>query len=393
MARFLRDRFYLLAAVFGLTFSAGLVFAQAAPSVVPVGISPVSAAPGGLQTMATYQASGAGAANGYYSRPVLVSNNTLGGLAKGMLRRSVPVAGMVAAVAAAGWVIDELSGQVLSGPPVPTSVPPGGTYYVDSLQGKSHPSAMASAQFMASNYSGFYVIDPLVNCQPPNASGAYACQARLGQHSNPNNFLFPGNFVRINNTSDPINLTGPISQPVPVSDAQLGQLVKDSPQLWNEALRNPDGSVNRNPDVMAEADRLRDALTSPDPVTNPTPNPEAEWDTGQQGGDPQAGGAADLPEFCGWASIVCQLADYLMDDGDDSEDQAPVEIVPDLSVSWSSGFGGGSCPAPVQFEVMGGDVVIPFDFLCELAVYIRPVVLAGAALMALMIVGGFRRAS
>ncbi|PRH83165.1 hypothetical protein C6N40_03095 [Arenimonas caeni] len=146
---------------------------------------------------------------------------------------------------------------------------------------------------------------------------------------------------------------------------------------------------------MQEADRLRDALTNPDPNTNPAPDPTAEWDTGYQGGEPQGSPTAlDFPNFCSWASVVCELADWLRLDteGDDPDPEVPV-IEPDTSVSWSSGFSGGSCPAPVSVEVMGADVDFSYQPLCDLAVYIKPIVLAAAALMAVLIIGGFRRAS
>lgn len=380
MARFLRNRFYLLAFVFGLTVGAGRVLAQASPSVAPVNISPVSAGPSGLQTMATYQASGAGAANGYYSRPVLVSNNTLGGLANGLIRRAAPVAAMVAAVTAAGWVIDELTKQVMTPGSGETPSPGQGVYCYTAV----------SRPLCAPHYSAF------VGNNVPWQGGTYTITAAYPNYVQVNNGQVGGMTVTYTAfdpvAHDVVGVTAP--QPVPLPD--LGAVIRENPNLWNDALRNPDGSVNRNPDVMAEADRLRDALTNPDPVSNPTPNPGAEWDTGLQGGEPQPGANAqpfELPAFCSWASVVCSALEWFQDDEDAGEDTPPDFIEPSLDVSWNSGFGGGSCPAPVQFEVMGGDVVIPFDFLCDVAVYIRPVVLAAAALMALMIVGGYRRAS
>lgn len=389
MARFFRNRFYLLAAVLGLTLASGVVLSQASPSVVPVNISPLSAAPTGLQTMATYQATGAGAANGYYSRPVLVSNNTLGGLANGMLRRAAPVAGMVAAVAAAGWVIDELTKQVMSGPPQQTHIPPGGHYWQDSVQGRIHATADDSAGYMASVY-GKKVQTAIANCTPGSGSRIQSCQAILNNTAG--TAPFAANHSQYVNGSTPRAITVPRPAPVAITNPQLGEVVKNNPHLWNEALRNADGSVNRNPEVMAEAEALRQSLLNPEAM----PDPGAEWDTGNQGGEPQPGTSGqpfELPAFCSWASVVCSAIEWFQDDEDTGTDTPPDFIEPSLDVTWESGFGSGSCPAPVQFEVMGGEVVIPFDFLCDVAVYIRPVVLAAAALLALMIIGGYRRVS
>lgn len=387
MGRSLRHSLYLLAVAAGLTFAAGAVFAQAAPSVVPVNISPVGPAPGGLQTMATYSATGAGAANGYYSRPVLVSNNTLGALGRGLLRRAAPVAAMMGLIEAAGWVIDELTGQVLSGPPVPTTVPPGGQYWKNTFNNNTYPSAYAAAAAYSPNGVSIH------SCGTENASGVQSCQATVDHPTwgKPYTVTFGVNGIR-NLGTEPFPLSHPGAQPAPVPDADIGQAVANNPALAAQALRNPDGSVNRNPDVMAEAQALAQELAA----ANPLPDPTAEWDTGYQGGEPQPSAAnSDLPAFCSWAAKVCELADWLMDDGD--EEPAPVDlpvIEPDTAVTWNSGLGGGSCPADISVgNVMGAELVFPLSGFCLAADMIRPLVLAAAALLALLIVGGFRHAS
>lgn len=386
MVRSFRNLVLVLAAA-GLTLCAGAVFAQAAPSVVPVNISPVGPAPGGLQTMATYSATGAGAANGYYSRPVLVSNSTLGALGRGLLRRAAPVAAMAALVEAAGWVIDELTGQVLSGPPVPTTVPPGGQYWQNTFNSNTYPSAYAAAAAYSPNGVSIH------SCGTENASGVQSCQATVDHPTwgKPYTVTFGVNGIR-NLGTEPFPLSHPGAQPAPVPDADIGQAVANNPALAAQALRNPDGSVNRNPDVMAEAQALAQELAA----ANPLPDPTAEWDTGHQGGQPQPQSQTSLefPNFCAWASKVCELADWLRDDQTefDQDNEVP-EISPDLSVSWNSGFSGGSCPAPMVVDAMGTDVEFSYQPLCDAASYIRPIVLAGAALLCVFIIGGFRRAS
>ena len=390
MAGSLRNLFFVLAAA-ALTGAAGLAFAQSAPLPVPVNISPVGPAPGGLNTMATFDARGVGGASnaGYYSRPVLVSNNTLGGLARGLLRRSVPVAAMLALVEAAGWAIDELTGQVMIPGSDGDAPPAGSAVWCTTSWGASFSGTMCGPS-----------AESFIGMSPGWPGGTYTVTGYAPQSSTAgtlivNNGAVGGMTVQVfayqPNTHQWLGAYP--AQPVP--DADLGALVRDNPHVWNDALRNPDGSVNRNPDVMQEAERLRDALLNPDPVTNPVPDPDAEWDTGYQGGEPQASPTAlEFPNFCSWASVVCELADWLRLDseGEDPDPEVPV-IEPDTSVSWSSGFGGGSCPAPVSVEVMGADVDFSYQPLCDLAIYIKPIVLAAAALMAVLIIGGFRRAS
>lgn len=391
MVRSLRYRLCLLALVGGLTFSAGWVFAGALP--VPVNITPVASTPAGLQSVVTFDARGVGgAANaGYYSRPVLVSNNTLSGLANGLARRALPVAAFVGAVAAAGWAIDELTKQVMSAPAEEDRfVQPGAYYYIDSTVGHTHASAAASAQFMCSLASYPCAVDAaLVDCGGP---GGNQCYARLRNTSNNETYIY-GNNRGVNPYSYPYEVTSPLVQPHVIGSPQLADFIKNNPQLWNDALRNPDGSVNRNPDVQGEAQRLADELLDPEAV--PQPDPTAEWDTGLQGGDPQNSPTAlEFPVFCTWASKVCELADWLMADDDEEPPANEIDwIDPQAAVTWSSGLGGGSCPADVSASLpFGGEVTFPMGQFCEAADMIRPLVLVSAALIAAMIIGGYRRA-
>lgn len=400
MGRFLRNRFFVLVAVAGLTFITATVFAQSNALPVPVHISTGAAVPAGLQSTVTFDARGVGtAANaGYYSKPVLVSNNTLGQLGKGLLRRSVPVAAMTAAVTAAGWAIDELTGQVMDGPvPVPPGdVPPGGAYYKWGDNFYSSAGAATSAIISAMDYPGAPHTshrwpggdDGNVKavCHHHNAWGGdeHLAYSTFTEHINETAFPQPYPWADV------------VTAPAPVADEALGQLVASDPALANAALHNADGSVNRNPDVMAAAQALAQQLASADPVEQP--DPVGEWNTGQQGG-PQnnpSPTALEFPAFCSWASKMCELADYLLDGGDDvspDDDQEIEEIPLVLDQSWSSGFSGGSCPVPVSVNVLDAEVLFSYQPLCDLAGYIRPIMLSGTALLCVMIIGGFRRAS
>lgn len=396
MVRTLRHRFYLLAAVAGLTLFAGLVFANAVP--VPVGISPVAAAPSGLQSVVTFDARGApGAANaGYYSRPVLVSNNTLGGVAKGMVRRAAPVAAMSAAIAAAGWAIDELTGQVMDGESVdpPGPVAPGAYFYYYSAPYSSQSAAEAALR--AANQSAVATVHRhssadsgpdhernLAYCVHHEAwsSGQHLALTYITRYQNQTAFPQPYPWADV------------VTQPSPVPDAALGQLVKDNPGLWEQALRNPDGSVNRNPDVQAAAQALAAELAAGAPV----PDPTAEWDSGYQGGDPQpqAGGDFELPAFCDWAGIVCEAITWAQDDEDDAPTDQPIDwIDAEAAVTWDSGLGGGSCPADASASLpVFGEVVFPMGQFCTGADMIRPLILLAAAFIAAMIIGGYRSAA
>lgn len=389
-----------LAAV-ALTLLAGFVFAQNPGGAVPVPISigAHSSVPTGLQSTVTFDARGVGgAANaGYYSKPVLVSNNTLGGLAKGLARRAAPVAAMTAAIAAAGWVIDELTGQVLDGP-VPEAagpVPPGGVYYVWGNKYYSSASAAFADIKALMDYPGaphtshrYSEIDFQADA---DTRVLYVCHHAetwsASQHLNYSSF-----YEKRNATAFPqaYPWADPVVQPQPVPDAALGQLVKDNPALWNQALHNADGSVNRNPDVMAAANALAAELAA----NAPAPDPTAEWDTGNQGGNPSPSGmAAEWPTFCAWATKVCELADWMREPPDPDQDRdLPREDLPS-PVAWNSSLGQGSCPAPHPLNLNMGQQFYDWAPWCDLASRIKPLVIASASFAALLILAGVSRRS
>lgn len=383
MGSFVRNLVVLLAAA-GFTVAIALPFAFANALPVPINITPTAATPSGLQTMTTFDARGTpGAANaGYYTRPVLVSNNTLAGLARGLARRTLPVLAFTAAVEGAGWAIDALSRQVVT-PAIGEPPPVGSGTWCTGSWGASATATMCGPtpqSFIGKSpgWNGNYTITGYV----PQTSGSGILQVNNGQVG--------GLFVQFTAFQQQYGYLD-YTPPQPVPDADLAALIRNNPALWNHALRNPDGSVNRNPDVMAEAQALANALAN----ASPSPNPSEAWDTGLQGGpSPGAQGATELdfPVFCSWASKVCELADWLRLDDVEGEAQELPTIDLDLDVSWSSGLGGGSCPAPVVIQVLGSEVAFPYQPLCDLAIYIRPIVIAASAFLALLIIGGFRRA-
>lgn len=366
---------------------AAIAYAQALPT--PINITPIAPTPSGLSTIVTYDARGAaGAANaGFYSRPVLVSNATLAGLGRGALRRVVPLAAMVALVEGAGWAIDELTKQVLSGPPPVTTVPPGGTFWIDTIIGYSWPTGSAAGAYMAQQYGMGLTFSGLRNCTPPDASGNGSCQAVL-QFPNGGEMLAGLGFY-LNASSSPYTVTGPQAQPAPVSDAALAQAIKNQPALWNDLLRNADGSVNRNPDVMNEAASLASSLSN-----GPAPSPTEEWDTGNQGGNPQpnAGGDFELPGFCDWATVVCDFITWAEDD-DTPPDEGPVEVSEWTPTdSYNSGLGNGSCPADVPIAISNATFSFSYGPFCTLAGYLRPLVIALAYITAgFILIGASRR--
>lgn len=115
--------------------------------------------------------------------------------------------------------------------------------------------------------------------------------------------------------------------------------------------------------------------------------------------------ALEFPAFCGWAPTVCEfaqtaiqsIADAKAEYADKPQENTDTELeIPDLeeqSIDSDISFGG-SCPAPLTSQVnfMGINETIEFSFenVCQIAEFIKPVVISVSAFSAALIVAGIR---
>ena len=115
--------------------------------------------------------------------------------------------------------------------------------------------------------------------------------------------------------------------------------------------------------------------------------------------------ALEFPAFCGWAPTVCEfaqtaiqsIADAKAEYADKPQENTDTELeIPDpeeQSIDSDISFGG-SCPAPLTSQVnfMGINETIEFSFdpVCEIAEFIKPVVISVSAFSAALIVAGIR---
>ena len=115
--------------------------------------------------------------------------------------------------------------------------------------------------------------------------------------------------------------------------------------------------------------------------------------------------ALEFPAFCGWAPIVCEfaqtatqsIADAKAEYADKPQENTDTELeIPDpeeQSIDSDISFGG-SCPATLTSQVnfMGINETIEFSFepVCEIAEFIKPVVISVSAFSAALIVAGIR---
>ncbi|MFW1942425.1 virulence factor TspB C-terminal domain-related protein [Acinetobacter guillouiae] len=238
---------------------------------------------------------------------------------------------------------------------------------------------------------------------------------------------------------------------VPVSDTELGDKVNNSPQA-PQIL--PDVYNPNNPAGGKAPESTSDALDNaiPTPETEPTggtkpkPNKDTNGDGIPDTYDPELPSLGDeftLPEFCSWAVTMCEWYKKYKEDSKQAEAQRESEKVAwqqeeiarqkeesqrekesnfwqkveDWFKKWDDtpeqnddtevevdqpehqdidttiNFGG-SCPQPISvpysFAGASGTIEFSYEPLCQIASFIKPVVITVSAFSAALIIGGIR---
>lgn len=346
--------------------------------VTPTGIRHTATTASGVRATATLEAVYSGTnVNGtrYYNVPVPVSSSTVGNLAKSALRRAGPAAAWYGlakgAIEGAGWAIDELSKQVTE-PPTGESQPPGTTMYCYT----------ATELRCTTSQSGAVAIGNSVysNCSFNRDNGSYWIVSCSG-----------GALTLVRNTfPTPTFDWGSGSQHArDITDQELGNLLKGLPSVVNAIMIDPDtGAPIRFPELAAAMNDLRKALEAANGLE---PGPDTAI------GDPDATQVheSEWPMFCGWATTVCDFIDWMREEPPAEEKpEVPWDEQPIEQVQWTSGLGGGSCPAPVVVPINfnGHNSVVEFEFtpMCSFASTMRPILIAIAMLLAGFILAGLR---
>lgn len=109
--------------------------------------------------------------------------------------------------------------------------------------------------------------------------------------------------------------------------------------------------------------------------------------------NPETGGMS-LPNFCDWAKVVC---DFVKDFNDKPEENKDTELdisdspLPDINTDINFG---GACPVskvvPVSFAGISTTIEFSFQPLCDIASFIKPVVITISAFSAALIIAGIR---
>ncbi|GEM_PF-6616169 len=336
----------------------------------------------------------AGAAE-YATTTGALSSSTIGGLARKAIRGGVYGAAIGLAVEGvldgAGWAIKELQDQVVV-PGIPQEELKPSAWCFTTQGGvqrcANSPGVMTASAHLA-NSSEF---SQPCTASVINNSGYYYCK-RIGDGVQILTIIDGPRTMPV--TGWPVSYVNanPSTDDVPVSDEQLGDAIKQRPEVVDSLLTDPrTGRPVMTPELQQQGDDLKKRLEERegyDP-SDPSTVPDLEDDTVKDDGSP-------WPSFCGWATAVCEFITWFK--ADDAETESPEvpweeESPADYEQSWSSGLGGGSCPSAVTFTVaLGGQSASPefsFDGLCRFATMMRPVIIALASIIAGFIIAGVR---
>lgn len=336
----------------------------------------------------------------YHSKQGPLSSGTIGSLGRKALRGGVY--GVVTQLAleqvidGAGWAFNELQNQVQN-PGVPSEELTGGQYWcaTSGLGGfeLSGTYCTSTAQAMANFLVGKTIIGNGANEMGKVVTQATLWGSNVLARSYVGSTLVASVTVAMRTTLITPYSTPGSQAPTPISDVDLGERIRQNPDLVNDLLTDPRTGVPvSTPEMQQMIDELKEEIRNRegfDPQT-PTPTPDLDDDTET----PNEG--TEWPSFCSWATVVCDFIDWYKGDGDDDVDLPETEL--DVQASnWSSGIGGGSCPVAdsITVSVLGtsGDITFDWQPLCSGATKLRPFLIAVCLMVAAFIIAGLRKSA
>ncbi len=189
----------------------------------------------------------------------------------------------------------------------------------------------------------------------------------------------------------------PTPQPQAATPQQVAQaLAQQDPGIAPELVNNAQGQEFNTPNVQQAASQLASQIQTQTGQAPANPDPAPSSSTALDVPAPASstsGPSANLPAFCSWAGVVCDFITWMETKPQPPPPvQLPVNPAP-ASSSWSSGLGGGACPAPYTFSFNNQTFAIDLTPMCNLMTDIRYLVLAACALIAAFIVSGSARST
>ena len=369
---------------------------------------------GGSFGSASFEISGAGAADGTYSAATYWTGQTMGGLAMDALWASGVFDGglsdiIAGALDAAGLYVDFNTHEVYTSNPNSSQyrqyagcsqstavcyvIGWGSTVYgfpsLSEAQGwfTGGPDQQAVAQQYGS-ISGGGSDAVSSTCKPSECYCSWTDKS-FGSYTVP--------CASITSQAGAAASSPPTPQPQAATPQQIAQaLAQQDPGIAPELVNNAQGQEFNTPNVQQAASQLASQIQTQTGQAPANPDPAPTSSTALDNPAPASstsGPSANLPAFCSWAGVVCDFITWMETKPQPPPPvQLPVNPAP-ASSSWSSGLGGGACPAPYTFSFNNQNFAIDLTPMCNLMTDIRYLVLAACALIAAFIVSGSARST
>lgn len=379
-----------------------LGYGQALPSVQPNAILQSVKSLGGATVVARYAGTGFAANNPVYvKRTIAIGKASLGQIIK--QRAFSPWgAAVVVALTAAGFVLDQSTGEVTTVGAGQFSGVTGACHSFFVTVTLDYSSCITRANNSAA-YSGvntFFVCPGHSTCGPAQLNlpdGVIVIADNLGQQTH-------GQWY--SNATHRVNLASGVTQPEDYSSDIQVTNVPDT-DIW-EAVE-PSYSDSQLPDLLTnpETGRPYDISELTDPITDiesdliaqydgdGATQPDVDLSIGDTGVDTLTEGneeelqnnedlaeaePLEFPDFCVWASVVCDFFDYVKEDEIPTDPVAYnpiIETTVDPSAQTVSIGSAGVCPAPVTVPILfGNSIDVEYTWFCDLATAMSPLVLA-----------------
>jgi len=386
-------RLIFILAAYALTTS--IAFATGGVIVTPVAVTPYTSTAQNVMATATFEGrlaaqSGSVAQGLYYQRAVTFSQAQMASASRSRMAGAVAsAAALAAAMLAVGYFIDSITGDIYTNQ---------GTAGVAQLSGRTYK--------VSGSYCQRNTVAEVLSCHhaqnPTGYSGAYRWrstnfkangvdvdsfiydrQASSGVWFNSNlDVSVHGTALQWASNSDPRGIA-----PTTATDQQIHDAVRASPEAVREALHHPDG----RPRVVQPMPAIMDQVAAQYRTDTAQPLAEGQTETPNAVDSPSTTPTAtQYPAFCAWASKMCEFVDWMRapPDADVDVDLPETQIQP---VTWVSGLGTGTCPAPRSIPLSLGTYEMSWQPVCELALGIKALLLVSASLMAAYILSGAAR--
>lgn len=353
------------------------------------------------------------------------------------------VAGVALSVAveqllgAVDWVLDPANNQIVYTPPSDSSLPPNvqkyyqvtyaDKYYYGSTKNQAcdaYLSAIIGYGFSTSSVTDYNPSGQPNSCfikKSKPSAGADHFSLTPTLITNPN----------YDPTLQPQRKTLPLS---PVA----AQVISNAESNTDKRAAAQVATMAAAADIVAEAEsdnvKARPIVNQLDANAKTETDADANTATGSQTQNPTKPETTDLklefPKFCGWAPIVCEAAqvaiafprlvtgwwgtivektnswatsisqswaavkeEYADKPKENTDTKLDIPDVPTSAPDTTLNFGG-SCPAPLSapysFFGLSGAIEFSFDPVCQIASFIKPVVISVAAFSSVLIVAGIR---